>query len=79
MNRMTTTTKKESLTNFLRNLDKSQKYFIKTDEVTGKRFAIAEFGEPGSVNIKCDFMTFEQMNAYLFGIAAVKNNSINLN
>jgi len=68
--------KKESLTKLLRVSDKDLKYFITTDEITGKRFAIAEFGEPGSVNIKSNFMTFKEMESYLFGVNAVKNNTL---
>lgn len=68
--------KKESLTNLLRVSDNSKKYFITTDQITGKRFAFAEFGEPGSVNIKSNFMTFKEMECFLFGVNAVKNNTI---
>jgi len=70
--------KKESLTKMLRVSDPNLKYFITTDQITGKRFAVAEFGEPGSVNIKSDFMTFKEMQCFLFGVNAVKNNTIKL-
>ena len=69
--------KKESLTSLLRVSDKNLNYFIATDQITGKRFAIAEFGEPGSVNIKSNFMTFKEMECFLFGVNAVKNGTIN--
>jgi len=75
---MTQSHKKESLTKLLRNFDPQQKYFITTDQVTGKRFAVAEFGEPGHVNIKSNFMTFKEMECFLFGVNAVKNNTIKL-
>ena len=75
---MNFTQQRESLTNLLRVSDKNQKYFIAKDQITGKRFAIAEFGEPGSVNIKSNFMTFKEMECFLFGVNAVKNNTINL-
>lgn len=68
--------KKESLTKLLRVSDGKQRYFIATDQITGKRFAIAEFGEPGSVNIKSNFMTFKEMECFLFGVNAVRNNTI---
>jgi len=68
--------KKDSLTNLLRVSDNSQKYFITTDQITGKRFAVAEFGEPGQVNIKSNFMTFKEMECFLFGVNAVRNNTI---
>jgi hypothetical protein len=71
--------KKESLTKLLRVSDKNQNYFIVTDEITGKRFALAQFGEPGSVNIKSNFMTFKEMECFLFGVNAVKNNTIQIN
>lgn len=70
--------KKESLTKLLRVSDSNQKYFITTDQITGKRFAVTEFGEPGSVNIKSNFMTFKEMESFLFGVNAVKNNTLNL-
>ena len=66
---MTQSEKKESLTKLLR----VEKHFITTDKITGKRFAIAEFGEPGQVNIKSDFMTFKEMECFLLGVNAVKN------
>lgn len=68
--------KKESLTNLLRVSDNNQKYFITTDQITGKRFAVAEFGESGSLNIKSNFMTYKEMECFLFGVNAVKNNTI---
>lgn len=71
--------KRESLLKLLRVSDKNQCYFITTDEITGKRFAVAEFGEPGTVNIKSNFMTFKEMECYLFGVNAVKNNTLQIN
>ena len=67
---------KESLLRLLRVFDKEQRYFITTDQITGKRFADAQFVEPG-VNIKSNFMTFKEMECFLFGINAVKNGTIN--
>lgn len=71
--------KKESLLRLLRVSDKNQNYFITTDQITGKRFAVAQFGEPGQVNIKSNFMTFKEMECYLFGVNAVKNNTLQIN
>ena len=68
---------KESLLKRLRVFDKEQHYFITTDRITGKRFAVAQFGEPGQVNIKSNFMTFKEMECFLFGVNAVKNGTIN--
>jgi hypothetical protein len=68
--------KKESLTKLLRVSEPKHSYFIKTDQVSGKRFAVAEFGEPGTVNIKSDFMTFKEMECFLFGVNAVKNKTL---
>ncbi len=70
--------KKESLQKLLRVSDKKQNYFITTDQITGKRFAIAEFGNPGSVNIKSDFMNHKEMESYLFGVSAIVNNVLKL-
>jgi len=68
--------KKEALTKLLRVCDKNENYFIKTDQITGKRFALAEFGKPGEVNIKSNFMTFKEMECFLFGLNSVKNGTI---
>ena len=68
---------KESLLKLLRIFDKEQHYFITTDQITGKRFAVAQFGEPGQFNIKSNFMTFKEMECFLFGVNAVKNGTIN--
>lgn len=75
---MNFTKKIEILTNLLRASDKNQNYFITKDQITGRRFAVAEFGEPGSVNIKSNFMTFDEMQSYLFGVNAVKNNTLKI-
>lgn len=76
---MNFTEQKESLTRLLRVTDKNLKYFITKDQITGKRFAVAEFGEPGSVNIKSNFMTFKEMECFLFGVNAVNNNTLKFN
>lgn len=68
---------KTKLQNLLRSFDKEQRYFITTDQITGKRFAVAQFGNPGEVNIKSNFMTFKEMECFLFGVLAVKNKTIN--
>ena len=73
---MNFTQKKESLTRLLRVSDKALNYFITTDQITGKRFAVAESREPGSVNIKSNFMTFKEMECYLFGVNALTNNTL---
>ena len=70
---MNSSQKKESLTKLLRISDKNQKYFIDKDQITGKRFAISEFGEPGQVIVKSNFMTFKEMECFLFGVNAVRN------
>ena len=63
--------KKESLTKLLRVSFAELNYFIITDQITGKRFAVAEFGEPGSLSVKSNFMTFKEMECYLYGASAV--------
>lgn len=70
---MTQSQKRESLTKLLRVSDKNQKYFIAKDQITGKRFAVAEFGEPGQVNIKSNYMTFKEMECFLFGVNAMRS------
>jgi hypothetical protein len=73
---MTQSEKKESLTKLLRISDLKQNYFITTDQITGKRFAVAEFGEPGSVNVKSNFMTYDEIYCFFMGMLAIKNNRI---
>jgi hypothetical protein len=57
-------------------LTKNENLFIKTDEIHGKTFAIAEKQEHG-INTKSNFMTYKEMNAYFFGALAVKENRVN--
>lgn len=76
MKRISFKEQKDNLLRLLRVSDTKQKYFITSDQITGKRFAVAEFGEPGQVNIKSNFMTFKEMECFLFGVNAVKNNTL---
>ena len=79
MKKLTIEQQKIALLNFLRLFDPTQKYFItKADGRIGKKFAIAEFAEPGAINIKSNFMTYEEMNCYFMGILAIMENRINL-
>jgi len=75
---MTQTEKRESLTRMLRVSDPKQNYFIGTDQITGKRFALYECAKPGSLNVKSNFMTFKQMECFFFGLNAVKNKTLNI-
>jgi len=67
----------DALTNFLRVIDKEEKYLIsKADSRLGKRYAITEKTEIGGINVKSNFMTYSEMNAFFMGILTVKENRI---
>lgn len=76
MKKLSQEQKVNALTNFLRNVSTNEKLFITTDEIKGKTFAVAE-KTGGTRSIKSNFMTYEEMNAYFFGVLAVKKNSVN--
>lgn len=76
MKRLSQEEKVNALTNFLRNVSKNENLFIKIDEIKGKTFAIGEKTITG-YSTKSNFMTYEEMNAYFFGVLAVKENRVN--
>jgi hypothetical protein len=67
----------EALTNFLRNISKNEKLFIYPDEIKGKTFCIAEEMPGGTKCSKSNFMTYEEMNCFFFGVLAQRENRIN--
>lgn len=68
---------KEALTNFLRNcFSKDEKYFIATDQIKGNRFALAEKQENNTCNVLSNFMKYEEMNCYFFGMKLIKDNQV---
>ena len=77
MTRLSQEQKVNALTNFLRNVSKNEKLFITTDQIKGKTFAIAEHMTGGTQSVKTNFMTYEEMNCYFFGVLAVKKNCVN--
>ena len=77
MKRLSQEKKVNALTNFLRHVSTNEKLFITTDQIKGKTFAIAEHITGGTQSVKSNFMTYEEMNAYFFGVLAVKNGTIN--
>lgn len=77
MKRLSQEEKVNALTNFLRNVSKNEKLFITTDEIKGKTFAIAENLTGRTLSVKSNFMTYEEMNCYFFGVLAVKENRVN--
>ena len=58
----------QTLESLLYNCKLSKKYFLKKDEIKGKTIALASKGENDSVNVHSNFMTFSEMQAYLFGL-----------
>ena len=69
--RMSKEKKIESLTKFLRMLTEDETLFIKSDEITGIRFALAK-KTGGSYNCISDFMSYKEMDCYFFGMLHVK-------
>ncbi|MGZ9736575.1 hypothetical protein [Flavobacterium sp. GNP002] len=68
---------KQALTNFLRNcFSKDEKYIIITDQIKGNRFALAEQKEDESYSTLSNFMKYEEMNCYFFGMKLMKDNPV---
>ena len=63
----------QTLESLLYNCKLSKKYFLKKDEIKGKTVALASKGENESINIHSNFMTYSEMQAYLFGLYDGKN------
>jgi len=77
MARLTQSQKIAALTNFLKTVSNNETLFIYPDEITGKTFCIAENQAGGCKANKSNFMTYEEMNCYFFGVLAIKQNHIN--
>jgi hypothetical protein len=77
MKRMNLMEKIDALTNFLNNISTNKSLFIQcSDARLGQKFAIGEKLANGCVNIKSNFMTYEEMNCYFFGVLAVQESRI---
>ena len=63
----------QTLESLLFNCKLSKKYFLKKDEIKGKTIALASKGENESENLHSNFMTYSEMQAYLFGLYDGKN------
>lgn len=75
---MTVAKKIESLTKFLKIVSDNENVFIKKDEITGQRFAIAEKNTVDtSISVKSNFMTYKEAEAFLFGVMITQQNRIN--
>ena len=73
---MTQAKKLENLNGWLGMVTKNKDVIIVTDQIRGKTFAIAErTGE--TLSVKTNFMTYEEMDAYFFGVIDAKFNKIN--
>jgi len=70
--------KKDGLTTFLRTVSKNTDLIIHTiNKGANMRFAIAIELDSSAIDLKSDFMTYEGINTFLFGVMAVKDNRIN--
>ena len=75
---MTIPKKIESLTKFLKLVSDNENVFIKKDEITGQRFAIAEKNNIDSgISVKSNFMTYKEAEAFLFGVMLTQQKRIN--
>ena len=77
MKKLNTNQQKEALTNFLKKVTKNENLFIKTDEIKGNRFSIAEKQENNSIATKSNFMSYNEINCYFFGVLATREKRIN--
>ena len=68
-----TTKQLQKLESLLYNCKLQKKYFLKKDDIKGKTVALASTGEKDSVNVHSNFMTYSEMQAYLFGLYDGKN------
>ena len=76
MARLSQAQKIKTLTMWLFLATENEDLFIITDQILGKTFAIAErTGDTRSV--KTNFMTYNEMDAYFFGVIDAKFNKIN--
>lgn len=74
MKRLSHEEKLEALRNALATYNLDSRYRIVKDQIDGKRFAIADKDER-YLNVKSNYMTYEEMNAYFFGYQlAIKEN-----
>lgn len=75
---MTVAKKIESLTRFLKIVSNNENVFIKKDEITGQRFAIAERNlTDGSIDIKSNYMSYKEADAFFFGVMITQQNRVN--
>ena len=73
---MTVKQENEALTNFLVMLTKEDLFIQNADGRLGKKYAIAEKTENGGINVKCNFMTYSEMNCFFMGVLSVKEQRI---
>jgi hypothetical protein len=68
----------EALTNFLRSaFTKNDDFFIQNaDDRIGKKYAIAKKTERGGIDVKTNFMTYNEMNCFFMGMLTIKENRI---
>lgn len=76
MKKLSVTEQKEALANFLKTVSKNEELFIYSVNL-GKntKFAVSEMLH-GGVNPKSNFMTYDEMNCYFFGVLAVRENRV---
>ena len=67
MKKLSIIEKIEFLENFMNGAKFPKKFFVISDEIKGKTFALASKDDLESINIHSGFMTYEQFKCYLFG------------
>ena len=77
MARLSQAKKLETLNKWLGMVTKNKDIIIVTDQILGKTFAIAERCTGGTQSVKTNFMTYDEMDAYFFGVIDAKFNKIN--
>ena len=74
MKRLSTAEKKEALNSFLKSITKNDELFIYS--IANTRFTIAIMQNDGGIDVKCDFMTYDEMRCFFLGVLAIKENRI---
>ena len=80
MKKLSLSQQKEALTNSLKSYKFDDNYFVQVaDKRIGKKFAIATNTEFGGLQIHSNYMSYDEFNAYLFGIYHAKTNKYIIN
>ena len=70
--------KVNALTNFLQTISTNKEFFIfSVNSGKNAKFSIATKTGIGGIDVKTKFFSYDEMNAYFYGVLSVKENKIN--